>query len=58
MLQTYPAFLPCSATIQNWLPTRPSPTGVRRGLPVLRPMVSRSAYPGGARPRANKSVIG
>ena len=31
ILRTYLAFIPCSATIQNWLPTLPSPTGVRRG---------------------------
>src|SRR5438132_633463 len=37
---------------------RPSPTGVRRGFPVLRPIVSRSAYPGGAMPIANKNLIG
>src|SRR5438552_12080399 len=50
--------MPCSATIQNCEPTRPSPTGVRRDFPVLRPVVSRSAYPGGARPIANESLIG
>ena len=27
---------------------RPSPTGVRRGFPVLRPVVSSGSYPGGA----------
>ncbi len=46
------------ATIQNWLSTSPSPTGVRRGLPVLRPIVSRRARPGIARPAANSSLSG
>jgi hypothetical protein len=32
--------MPCSATIQNCLPMRPLPTGVPRGFPVLRPVVS------------------
>ena len=50
--------MPCADTIQNRLPTRASPTGVRRAFPVLRPIVSRSAYPGGAIPKANKSLIG
>jgi hypothetical protein len=45
MLRTYPAFIPCSATSQNWFPIRPSPTGVRRGFPVFRPFVSSNAYP-------------
>src|SRR5215471_6487154 len=58
MLRTYPAFIPCSATSQNWLPIRPSPTGVRRGFPVLRPFVSSSAYPGSGRPIASASLIG
>jgi len=40
MLRTYPAFIPCSATSQNWFPIRPSPTGVRRGFPVFLPFVS------------------
>ena len=46
ILRTYPAFMPCSATIQNRLPMRALPTGVRRGFPVVRPVVSSSAYPG------------
>lgn len=58
MLRTYPDCLPCSATIQNCVPTRPSPTGVRRGFPVLRPTVSSSAYPGRTIPAANNSLIG
>ena len=37
---------------------RSSPTGVRRAFPVLRPIVSSSAYLGGTIPRANKSLIG
>jgi hypothetical protein len=58
MLRTYPAFIPCSATSQNWLPIRPSPTGVRRGFPVFRPFVSSNAYPGSGRPIATASLIG
>ncbi len=54
MLRTYPAFMPCSAPSQNWFPIRPSPTGVRRGLPVFRPFVSSNAYPGSARPIASE----
>ena len=46
MLRTYGAFMPCSATSQNTFPIRPSPTGVRLGLPVFRPFVSSNAYPG------------
>jgi hypothetical protein len=58
ILRMYPAFMPCSATIQNCPPMRPLPTGVRRGFPLLRPMVSRRAYPGAARPTANISLMG
>ena len=57
-LQTYPAFLPCSATSQNWFPMRPSPTGVRRSLPAFRPFVSSNVYPGKGRPIASASLIG
>ena len=46
MLRTYPALFPCSATSQNWFPKRPSPTGVRLGFLVFRPLVSNNAYPG------------
>jgi hypothetical protein len=46
MLRTYPVFIPCSATSQNWFPMRPSPTGVRRDFPVFRPLVSSNVYPG------------
>jgi len=58
MLRMYPAFMPCSATSQNCLSTRPTPTGVRRGFPLLRPMVSRRAYPGTARPTVSTNLRG
>jgi hypothetical protein len=58
MLRTYAAFVPCSATSQNWFPMRPSPTGVRRGFPVFRPFVSSKAYPGSGSPIASASLIG
>jgi hypothetical protein len=57
-VRTYPAFMPCSATSQNWFPTCPSPTGVRLGFRVLRPFVSKNAYPGNGRPIASASLIG
>ena len=56
ILRTYPAFLPCSATIQNCPPTCPLPTGVRRVLPLLRPTVSSSAYPRAAKPNCEKKL--
>ena len=56
MLRTYPAFIPCSATSQNWFPMRPSPTGVRRGFPVFRPFVSSNAYPGKGRPNRKREL--
>ena len=56
MLRTYPAFIPCSATTQNWFPIRPSPTGVRRGFPVFRPFVSSNAYPGSGQPRRKREL--
>ena len=54
----YPAFIPCSATSQNWLPIRPSPTGVRRGFPVFQPFVSSNAYPGSGTPITSASLMG
>lgn len=57
MLKTYPAFLPCSATNQNSLPICPSPTGIRRGFPLLRPVVSSNAYPGSGRPIASGGTL-
>jgi len=54
MLRTHPAFMPCFATSQNSFPIRPSPTGVRRGLPVFLPFVSSNAYPGSGRPIASE----
>ena len=36
----------------------PSPTGVRRGFPLFRPVVSSNAYPGCGRPAASASLIG
>lgn len=51
MLRTKAARCPCSATIQNTLPSRPSVTGVRRRLPDRRPIVSRMAVPGARLPR-------
>src|SRR6266567_4564890 len=44
--------------IQNCRPTSPLPTGMRRGFPVFRPVVSRSARPGGAMPTANRNLTG
>jgi hypothetical protein len=57
MLRTYPAFMPCSAASQNWLPICRSPTGVRRGFPGFLPFVSSEAYPGRGNPTASASLI-
>ena len=56
--RTYPAFMPCSATNQNCLPIRPSPTGVRRDFLPLRPVASSNAHPGSGKPIASASLIG
>jgi hypothetical protein len=48
MLRTYPAFIPCSATSQNWFPIRLSPTGVRRDFPLLRPWFRATRIPAAA----------
>ena len=40
--------LPCSATIQSVSPTSDLPTGLRRGRPDLRPVVSRITTPTGS----------
>jgi len=37
---------------------RASPTGVRRGIPLFRPIVSRSTYPGGTTPIAKRNLMG
>ncbi len=58
MLRTYPAFIPCSATSQNWFPMRPSPTGVRHGFPVFRSFVSSNAYLGNGNPTTGASLSG
>jgi hypothetical protein len=44
--RTYPAWRPCSATIQPVPSSRWMPTTVRRRLPVRRPRVSIKAWPG------------
>jgi hypothetical protein len=46
---------PVSAMIQNELPLRPLPTGVRRDRPDVRPRVSRIARPSGLRPIASSA---
>ena len=46
----YAARRPCSATIQTVSPSITRPTGVRRGWPLFRPVVSRIAIPGTASP--------
>src|SRR3712207_6232950 len=52
MFLTYIADQPCSVTIQNCSPRRPLPTGVWRGRPLRRPVVSRIAvWLEGSRPR-------
>ena len=60
MLRTYPAWRPCSATIQNVVlsSASPLPTGLRHGLPVVRPMVSSSAWVGGTTPNASAAFTG
>ena len=56
MFCTKSAPWPCWATIQNVSPCRPSQTGVTRGRPVRRPVVSRRASPGGGIRSANASL--
>ena len=46
---------PCDATIQKTPPARPLPTGVCRGRPDRRPVVSSRAHTFGARPRRNRN---
>ena len=53
MLRTYADRSPCSETIQNVSPSMPLVTGVRRGSPDLRPVVSRMAVPGAGTPTLN-----
>lgn len=53
MLRTYALRSPCSETIQKVSPSRPFVTGVRRGRPDFRPVVSRIAVPGAGIPALN-----
>ena len=46
MFLTKPASCPCSATIQNVLPSSPLPTGLRHGLPLFLPVVSKRDHHG------------
>ncbi len=55
MLGTQSEWRPCSAMIQNVLPSRPLRTGVRRSRPLLRPTTSRSARAPG-RPMMSRMI--
>src|ERR1700712_2782352 len=46
MFRTYWDCSPNSETNQNWLPTSCPPSGVRRGSPDLRPVVSSRVWKG------------
>ena len=50
MLSTYAARRPCSVTIQKTSPSSPFVTGVVRGSPDFRPIVSRITVPGAGMP--------
>jgi hypothetical protein len=56
MFRTQPADRPRCATSQKVSPSRPSHTGVRRGNPVCRPVVSSRASPGMGIPRSHASL--
>jgi hypothetical protein len=57
MLRTQSASRPRWASSQNAPPSNPSQTGVSRGLPVRRPVVSRRASPGSGTPIRNANLI-
>jgi hypothetical protein len=56
MFSTQSARHPRWATSQKVSPSRPSHTGVRRGCPVRRPVVSSRASPGGGMPSSHASM--
>ena len=56
MFRTQSADRPRCATTQKVWPSRPSHTGVRRGSPVRRPVVSSRASPGNGIPRSHASM--
>jgi hypothetical protein len=56
MFRTQSARRPRWASSQKTSPSRPSHTGVRRGSPVCRPVVSSRASPGGGKPRLCASM--